>query len=141
VSRKAKGPDANGPDQPVLTPPSVRYAGYLIAAEGIIGLVIALVLVVRGLAGADQHAVNGYGTALWFVVMSGAVAAAGWALTTGRRWGRGVGVVANLLLLGVAWYVVGSHQISYAIVLALAAVTALGLLFSPSTMHWMTKRD
>ncbi|WP_280825275.1 hypothetical protein [Mycobacterium sp. OTB74] len=125
----------------MLTPPSVRYAGYLVAAEGAIGLLVAAVLVARGLGGADQHKVNGFGTALWFVVTSGAVAVAGWALINGKRWGRGIAVVANLLLLGVAYYIFGSHQLQYAIVVALAALATLGLLFSPSTVQWMVKRD
>ena len=125
-----------------MTPPStVRAAGYLIAFEGVLGLVAAVLLVVRGLGGADQHIVSGYGTAAWFVVVGGGVLAAGWALVTGRRWGRGIGVFANLLLLGVAWYVYGSHQLVYAVLVTAAAVAALGLLFSPSALYWVSHQD
>ncbi len=70
-----------------------------------------------------------------------AVLAGGWALITGRRWGRGIGVFANLLLLGVAWYVFQSGQLQYAIVVALVAIVTLGLLFSPSTVEWISKRE
>nr|WP_309224917.1 hypothetical protein [Mycolicibacterium sp. CBMA 234] len=62
-------------------------------------------------------------------------------LITGRRWGRGIGVFANLLLLGIAWYVFESGQLQYAIVVALVALVTLGLLFSPSAVHWVSKRD
>ena len=65
---------------------------------------IAAVLLVRAIGGADQRVANGLGTAVWFVVAGGAVLAAGWALLTGRRWGRGLAVFAELLLLPVAWY-------------------------------------
>jgi hypothetical protein len=126
--------------EPALHPPIVRYAGYLVAAEGVLGLVVAVVLVVRGLAGADQHIVSGYGTALWFVLVGGGVLAGGWALITGRRWGRGIGVFANLLLLGVAWYVFTSQQVGYGIAVGVLALVTLGMLLSPSAVHWASGR-
>ena len=117
-------------------PPTVRYAGFVVLAEGILALIAAVVLVVRAIAGADQHVVNGYGTAAWFAVIGAGVLAGGWALVRNRRWGRGIAVFANLLLLGVAWYIYGSHQLAYALAVAAVAVLALGLLFSPSAVHW-----
>lgn len=125
----------------MIHPPAVRYAGFLVAAEGLAGLIAAVVLVVRGVIGVDQSKVNGFGTAIWFALVGGAVLAAGWALINGRKWGRGLAVFFNLLLLGVAWYIFGSHQVRYAIGVALAALVALGLLFSPSTVQWMSKHD
>ena len=68
---------------------------------------MAAVLVVRAIAGADQHVVNGLGTAVWFVLVGGAVLAAGRALVIGKRWGRGLAVFTQLLLLPVAWYLGG----------------------------------
>jgi hypothetical protein len=120
----------------VIQPSSVRYAGFVVLAEGILALIAALVLVVRAIAGADQHVVNGYGTAAWFAIIGAGVLAGGWALVSNRRWGRGIAVFANLLLLGVAWYIFGSHQLPYAVAVAAVAVLALGLLFSPSAVHW-----
>ena len=122
-------------------PAAVRRAGFIVTAEGVAALVVAVVLVVRALAGADQHIVSGYGTAVWFVLVGAAVLAGGWALITGRRWGRGIAVFANLLLLGVAWYILGSHQLVYAIVVAVAALASLALLFSPSAVQWASGRD
>jgi hypothetical protein len=119
----------------------VRYAGIAAAAEGVVALVVAVVLVVRGLAGADQHIVNGFGTAAWFAVMGGAMLAAGWALITGRRWGRGITVFANLLLLPVAWYIVAAHQLVYAVALGGVAVAVLALLFSPPALRWASRAD
>jgi hypothetical protein len=70
------------------------------------------------------------------------VLAAGWALWTGRRWGRGVGVFAQLLLLPVSWYIaVGSHQWLYGIPIAVVALVTLILLFSPSALQWLGAQD
>src|SRR5258707_10056929 len=123
----------------VPSPATVRQAAVVVSLEGATLVAVAAVLVVRHLAGADdQPWLNGYGTAGWFVVMGSAVLAAGWALWTGRRWGRGIAVFAQLLLLPVAWYMaVGSHQWLYGISITAVALVALGLLFSPSALSWV----
>ena len=53
----------------------------VVAAEGAALLVVAVVLVVRHLAGTtDPVWLSGYGTAGWFAIMGSAVVTAGWAL-------------------------------------------------------------
>ena len=112
------------------------------AAEGAAALVVAAVLVVRGLAGADQRVVNGFGTAAWFLIVGAGVLAAGWALWTGRRWGRGLAVFAQLLLLPVAWYLaVGSHRLAFGVTLGVLALGTLVLLFSPPALRWISQRS
>jgi hypothetical protein len=126
----------------VPAPATVRQAAVLVGLEGAAAVVAAVVFVVRALAGADQHVVSGFGNAAWFAVIGAAVLAAGWALWTGRRWGRGVAVFAQLLLLPVTWYLgVGSHQWFYAIPIAVVAVITLVLLFSPATLQWLGACD
>lgn len=124
-----------------MTPGVVRFAGYLVTLEGLCALVAAAVFVIRGLEGADQHIVNGWGNAIWFGIMGAAVLSAGWGLTVGRRWGRGIAVFANLLLLGVAWYISSSEQPFYAVAVAAAALVTLGLLFSPAAVQWVSRTD
>jgi hypothetical protein len=120
----------------------VRQAAVLVALEGAAGLVAAVAFVIRGLAGADQSTVSGFGNAAWFAIVGAAVLAAGWALWTGRRWGRGVAVFAQLLLLPVTWYIaVGSHQWLYGIPIAVVALATLALLFSPSALQWLGAQD
>jgi hypothetical protein len=123
-------------------PASVRGAGLIVAVQGAAGLVVAAVLLFRGLGGADQRVVNGFGTAAWFALVGGAVLAAGCALLIGRRWGRGPAVFAQLLLLPVAWYLaVGSHRVLAGIPLGIIALAVLALLFSPPAVHWVSGGD
>src|ERR1700761_8350324 len=89
---RRRGPgyaDAVTPASPAA-PHTVRNAGFIVAAQGVGALVMAAVLVVRAIAGADQHVVNGLGTAVWFLLVGAVVTAAGRALVIGRRWGRGL---------------------------------------------------
>ncbi len=117
----------------------MRRAAVLVGVQGVLAVIAAAVFVVRGLRGADQHIVSGYGNAAWFAVIGAAVCAAAWALWTGRRWGRGLAVFTQLLLLPVSWYVgVGSHRWPYAIPVAAVALAVLALLFSPSAIQWLT---
>jgi len=122
-----------------VTPRVVRIAGGIAALEGALALVAAVALVIREAGGHHETGISGYGTAGWFAIMGSGVAAAGWALWTGRRWGRGIAVFTNLVLLGVAWYVFSSGQLGYAIVVAAVAIAVLALLFSPSGLHWLTQ--
>lgn len=124
------------------SPKTVRQAAVLVALEGAAGLLAAVVYVVSGLGGGDEPGMNKFGTAGWFAIIGAAVLAAAWALWTGRRWGRGVAVFAQLLLLPVSWYIgVGSHQWAYGIGLGIVALVTLVLLFSPSAVQWLGSAD
>lgn len=106
--------------------------------EGAVAVGVAVVLVIRGLLGHDQDIASGYGTAAWFAILGGAVLAAGIALLVGKRWGRAIAIVAQLLLLPVAWSLLtDSHQLFYGILLTTVVVGALGCLFSGPTSRWM----
>ncbi|MGQ4599274.1 hypothetical protein [Nocardia sp. R6R-6] len=121
-------------------PVTVRVAGGLVTLEGAVAVVAAIVLVVRGLLGHDQTAASGYGTAAWFGLLGGAVLAAGIGLLLGKRWGRAIAVIAQLLLLPVTWSLLtDSHQPLYGALLGLVAVTALVLLFAPPSTRWMAQ--
>jgi hypothetical protein len=120
----------------------VRGAGLIAAVQGATGVVVAGVLLFRAIGGADQRVANGFATSMWFALAGGAVLAAGWALLTGRRWGRGLAVFAELLLLPVAWYLtVGSHRPLIGIPVAAMALTGLALLFSPAALRWVSGRS
>jgi peptidoglycan/LPS O-acetylase OafA/YrhL len=127
---------------PSPAPPAVRGAGLIVAVQGVAALVVAVLLVVRGIAGADQRVVSGLGTAVWFLLVGGVVLAAGRALMLGKRWGRGLAVVTQLLLLPVAWYLaVGSHQPAFGIPVGIVALTVLILLFTPAAVRWAAGGD
>ncbi|WP_443093679.1 hypothetical protein [Nocardia beijingensis] len=121
-------------------PTTVRAAGGLVTLEGVVAVGVAIVLVVRGVLGHDQSATSGYGTAAWFGVLGGAVLAAGVGLLVGKRWGRAIAVIAQLLLLPVTWSLLtDSHQPVYGTVLGVVAVAALALLFAPPSTRWMAQ--
>ncbi|MFD3746225.1 hypothetical protein [Nocardia sp. NPDC058633] len=121
-------------------PVTVRLAGGLVSLEGLAGVVTAIVLIVRALTGHDQSEASGVGTAIWFGVLFGGVLAAGIGLLRGKRWGRAIAVIANVLLLPVAWSMLtDSHQPLFGSVLGLVAVAGLATLFAPATSRFMAQ--
>ncbi|MFE3293282.1 hypothetical protein [Rhodococcus sp. NPDC059234] len=121
-------------------PTTVRVAGALVGLEGVVALVVAVVLVIRALLGEDQSTASGYGTAGWLVILGGAVLAAGIALFVGKRWGRAIAVVAQLLMLPFVWSLLtDSHQLLLGIAFGVVVVPALVLLFSAPTSRWMAQ--
>ncbi|AZG48562.1 hypothetical protein [Gordonia insulae] len=119
-------------------PTTIRVAGAVTAIEGAIAVIVAVVLAIREAAGHEEAAISGYGTAAWFGIIGGGVLVGGVALLSGRRWGRAIAVVAQILLLPVAYALLtDSHQPWFGIPLAIAAVAVLVLIFSPASTRWL----
>lgn len=131
-------------------PSTVKWAGYVGLIEGAVGLIAAIVMVIqtaRGHGDGDAKVEgvlaswgSGYGTALWFVIIFGAVAAAGWALTRGKRWGRAPVAMLNMLLLPVAWYMFSSSRPDLGTPTLLVSLVGLGLIFNPAAVSWAASR-
>ncbi len=121
-------------------PPAVRRAGVVVALEGAVGVVAAVVFLVRGLTGAEDSVfINDFGTAAWFAILGGGVLAGGLALVRGRRWGRAIAVVAQILLIPVAFALLtDSGRPYFGAPLLVVVVIVLVLLFSPSSVRWLS---
>ncbi|MFI9509442.1 hypothetical protein [Nocardia sp. NPDC052566] len=121
-------------------PVTVRAAGGLVALEGAAAVIAAIYFAVRQLLGHEESAVSGYGNAVYFGILGGAVLAAGIALFLGRRWGRAIAVIAQLLLLPVTWSLLtDSKQPVYGGLLGVVVVGALVLLFVPASTRWLAQ--
>lgn len=119
-------------------PTAVRLAGALTAVEGVVALGYAIFLVIREAAGHHEVGISGYGTAAWFGIIFGGVLIGGVALLRGRRWGRAISMVAQILLLPVAYYAFTSHRPELAIPVGVMAVIILGALFAPASLRWLS---
>lgn len=110
------------------------------------GLAYAVFLIFREITGQHDYGTVtsdgsgslfvGYGTAAFFIVVFGTVAAAGLALRRGRRWGRGPVVILQMLLLPVSWYILSAGLIVPALVVAACALFGLYLTFNGRSLSW-----
>lgn len=109
-----------------VTPPRpVRFAALGVLAEGVVGIVVAVLMAVAGLT-----------FSVWgFVALLGlAVGAAGTALLRGVRGARGPSLVTQLLVLGCAFYAaVPSGRPDWGVpAMVVAAAVLYGLLCAPA---------
>lgn len=121
----------------VRAPLTVRAAGVLVGLQGVAGVVVAIVLLVRAIGGDSSPGNNVYGEAAYFAVLGGGVLACGIGLLVGGTWARGPALVVEILLLGVAWYAIGpSSQPVFGIPVAVLAVVVIVLLLSARSRAW-----
>lgn len=107
----------------------------VVALEGLGALVFAIALAIAGIRGGDAGIA--FGAAVLLVLFGVVVSAAGRALWQGRRWGRGVAVFTQLLILLLAYYMLsGSHRPELGLPVGVVALVTLGLLFSPLALKW-----
>jgi hypothetical protein len=122
-------------------PPQVRLAGGLVGVQGLIGLGFAVALLLRA-GSADLPVSFVLGESALFVVLGGALVAAGVALVVGRRWARTPAIVAQLLLLPVVYSLIGpSRQLVPGIVAGLFVVATFMLLISERSREWSMGLD
>lgn len=122
-----------------FVPPGVRIAGGIATVQGLVLLGFAVYLVVHALLGHREETVqiSGYGTAIWFVIMGGAVTAAAVGMLRNKRWGRGLIIIAQLVLLPVAYYLgVGSEQWAAGVIVGASAIVVLVCLFRRESLEW-----
>ncbi|MEZ2121479.1 MULTISPECIES: hypothetical protein [unclassified Corynebacterium] len=127
-------------------PVDIRRAGVLGIGESLVGLAYAVFLIFREITGqhdygtvstdGSENIFVGYGTAAFFIVVFGTVAAAGFALRRGRRWGRGPVVILQMLLLPISWYIFSAGLILPALVVSVCALLGLYLTFNRRSLNW-----
>lgn len=142
---------SDGAGRALVLPSSVRWAGWLGILEGAAGLAFAVYLVTLAVSGEEDTTAEfagagaesiGYswGTALWFGFFGGVVLAAGWCLSTGRRWGRGPVAMLQLLLVLISVYMFSSGRPELGLPTAALGIVGLVLLFNPSAVEWAARR-
>jgi hypothetical protein len=123
-------------------PRTVVAAGVLVGLQGLVGIVYAVIVLVRAFGGGSTPGNNLFGQAGYFAVIGGAVLAVGIALVLGKHGARGPAVVVELLLFGVALYAIGpSGQPLLGVPVAVLSVLVVYLLFTAKSREWSLGLD
>lgn len=122
----------------MAAPRSVLIGAWIAVVECVIGLGYGVFLLIRDFQGYEDPGavISGWGTALWFFFIFGAVLTGAVFLLRGNRWGRGPIVMLNLCLAGVAFYMFTSGAISLGLITAIFAIGALACMFNPKAVDW-----
>jgi hypothetical protein len=120
----------------IAAPGPVRAAGALVFAQGVAALVVAVIALVRGIAG-GAPADLAYGEAGIFAVIALAFGAPGLLLWQGRRGARNGAVFLQLLVLGGVWYQFNpAESLPVDLLFTAYCLAVLVLLFRASSRAW-----
>lgn len=131
-------------------PTSVRIAGIIACLEAVIGIIYAVILLVRQVRGDRDAAIVSepgsnmdwvaFGTAVFFLIVFGAVLAAGLGLARGtHRWGRGLVIIFQVILLPIAMSMLGAGAWALGILTTVAAAGTLVCLFTKPAVAWAAR--
>ena len=136
MNERSSTSDSSGYQPPAV----IRYAGIYGMIQGAAGILFGLFLVIREARGFHDPGakISGYGTALWFFLIFGAVAVCGYFLFKGRSWGRGPVVMLQLCLMPVAYYMFTSGRPEFGWPTVMILIIGLALLFNPTAINWWT---
>jgi hypothetical protein len=129
------------PSGPTVIPPPrpVAAAGALVCAQALGVVVLAAVIVVSGFhhsAAVGQLLAQG----AYYVVLAAGMVLCGWALLTGRRWGRTPTIVVQIVVAAVGYYMaVPSGRLLLGIALILLGVVTGGLLVTKPANEWVSR--
>ncbi|GGC66519.1 hypothetical protein IEU95_03995 [Hoyosella rhizosphaerae] len=119
-------------------PVGIRIAGAIVFTQGVVCLGLGVWLLLRAIANTGDEATFGYALASWFFLLGAAVGAGGAALFVGRRWGRAVAIVMQLLLLPIAVSMFsGSQQFLWGFLLFGVVILTFVLMLTGKSSEWM----
>ncbi|MCH6196479.1 hypothetical protein MHT86_03075 [Corynebacterium mastitidis] len=133
-----------------MTPPApVRWAALIAAAQSLLGIGYAVLLIARQLMGERDAAIVsespnaawvGLGTAVFFLIVFGAVLVGAVAVLRARgRLGRGPIIMLNLILLPISFSMMGAGAWLMGLATGASAVAVLALMFSPRAVAWASR--
>ncbi|MEJ4099692.1 hypothetical protein V5S96_04840 [Corynebacterium mastitidis] len=133
-----------------MTPPApVRWAALIAAVQSLLGIGYAILLIARQLLGERDAAIVsespnaawvGLGTAVFFLIVFGAVLAGAVAVLRARgRLGRGPIIMLNLILLPISFSMMGAGAWLMGLATGASAVAVLALMFSPRAVAWASR--
>ncbi|GAA1402375.1 hypothetical protein GCM10009613_62210 [Pseudonocardia kongjuensis] len=123
-------------------PENVKVSGLLVAVQGVVGVVVAVVLGLRAFEAGGPRLYYGLAESGIFLLMGGAVVGIGYGLVRGLHGCRTPAIVVQLLLLPVVYSLLGpSRQLLWGIVCGLYVVLTFMLLISEQSKRWALGED
>lgn len=118
------------PAEPASNPPPLTVAASVVAVEGI---VLVLLAILEFASVSSERVGLGVSTAGFLMAYGVVLLAAGWGLFRRSSWSRGPVLITQLIALGIAWNV--REQLPVAIGLVLCAAIVLAGLLHPDTIE------
>jgi len=113
-------------------PPPLTVAASLVAVEGVLLVLLALV---EASTTSSARVTMGVTTAVFFAAYGGGLLVCAWQLTRRASWARSPVVLAQLIQLGLAWSFRGGETTWIAIALAVGALVVVAGVLHPDSIE------
>lgn len=129
-----------------LPPAPLRWAGTIAIVQSVLVLCFAAFLIYRDVTDAEQTSLIsensnigwvGTGTAIYLIIIFGAIIAAAISMMRGRKWGRGPVAMWEMILLPISYYMFTEGAAAAAAISAISAIVALACLFNRQSLDWV----
>ncbi len=131
--------DGTRPGWSRTMPAQVRASGLLVVLQSVGVVVLAVAIAVSGFGHAAAVG-QLLGQTAYYLVLAALAAVCGWALLTGRRWGRTPVIVMQIIIGAIGyWMAVPSGRPVLGVALILLALLTGGLLLTRSANSWITE--
>ncbi|MHA2788284.1 hypothetical protein ACXZ66_03910 [Corynebacterium sp. S7] len=137
-----KKPQAPGTQLPA----PLKWAAIISLVQMVAAFIYAGMQIYWEIAGTEQSSVEsaspnaqyvGYGTAIFIILVFGGMGVAAVAMLKGKVRGRGLIVLMQFILLGVAYFMITGGAMALGIVTGLSAIITLIMLFNPRSTEWV----
>ncbi|MCT9931249.1 hypothetical protein N5079_13585 [Planotetraspora sp. A-T 1434] len=126
---------------PARRPATLAVAAAVLAAEGLLGLVLGGYVAVETLIGKPSDMSSALAEAAFGMLAGAGIGWVAWGVWQALRWSRGPGVVTQIFILPVAISLIGSRQYAFGVPLVVAAVIVLVSLLAPQSTHALMGED
>ena len=125
------------------SPPTLRAAAAVQAAESVLILVATVLAGVDTAAGQSYHANSGIALTVIGVAAVAALALVAGGLARARRWSRTPALLTQLFAGIVGIYLLQGHRLDWGLALVVLAVLGFAMLLSPPSLRALTgdRRD
>ena len=120
------------------TPPTLRAAAVIQAAESVLVLVATVLVGVDAASGQSYHVNSGIALLVLGVVAVLALALVAAGLARARRWSRTPALLTQLFAGIVGIYLLQGHRLDWGLALVVLAVLGFAALLSPPSMRALT---
>jgi hypothetical protein len=120
------------------TPPTLRAAAVIQAAESVLVLVATVLAGVDAASGQSYHVNSGIALTVLGVVAVAALASVAAGLARARRWSRTPALLTQLFAGIVGIYLIQGHRLDWGLALVVLAVLGFAALLSPPSMRALT---
>ena len=142
----ARGADRPGYSRPVTESPSSqdrpdpsgalpltwRIATAVVGVEAFALLAYSLYLTFRSEFGDPSNANEGVAIGIYLLILAVGIVAAFVGMLRGRRWSRSPAITANLIVIGMGWYLIKADQPVIGIATMIVGVVTIYVLATPT---------